>query len=365
MRTHEWKQMLTLCLLLGLVASIGFLAQPTRALDIQDITQALPNTSAVEASLPLADDLMHNTFIGKTLGAAAPASGIVVLPSATNEPDNVRQLAALQEATTKQFKDDGKEAERSNDRKQQVATITDLEALPDLLTVDFGEDSDTPEANLRTVYNSELEEAGFYFNDTEVFRFRSTIGDLSPYLRSKQVANRLSQHMGGSLTYRDVHLDFQDDGNYNLMLGKNIITVVDQETADSAEQSLRSMAKCWMKELRSAMGEESTVVKSVFNQKNGRYLGHGQASWYGPGFHGRTAADGSRFNMYAMTAAHKTLPFGTQVRVTNTRNGKSCIVRITDRGPYAHGRVIDLSKAAAKEIGVLATGVASVKLEKI
>lgn len=70
------------------------------------------------------------------------------------------------------------------------------------------------------------------------------------------------------------------------------------------------------------------------------------ASWYGPGFHGRLTANGERYNMHALTAAHKTLPFGTEVKVTNVKNGKSVVVRINDRGPFAKGRTIDLSKAA-------------------
>lgn len=73
------------------------------------------------------------------------------------------------------------------------------------------------------------------------------------------------------------------------------------------------------------------------------------ASWYGPGFHGRKTANGERFNQNAMTAAHKTLPFGTMVRVSHGK--KSVTVRINDRGPYVRGRSIDLSKAAARAIG--------------
>lgn len=73
------------------------------------------------------------------------------------------------------------------------------------------------------------------------------------------------------------------------------------------------------------------------------------ASWYGPGFHGRTTANGERFNQYAMTAAHKHLPFGTLVRVTH--KGRSVTVRINDRGPFIRGRSIDLSKGAARAIG--------------
>ena len=89
----------------------------------------------------------------------------------------------------------------------------------------------------------------------------------------------------------------------------------------------------------------------------------GWASWYGPGFHGRLSANGERYNQYAMTAAHKTLPFDTIVRVTNLNNGSSVIVRINDRGPYIPGRVIDLSSAAASVLGMIESGVAPVKVE--
>ena len=90
----------------------------------------------------------------------------------------------------------------------------------------------------------------------------------------------------------------------------------------------------------------------------------GIASWYGDGaWHGEITANGERFNMNAMTAAHKTLPFGTRVRVTNPRNGRSVTVRINDRGPFIKGRTIDLSRGAAKRIGMIARGHARVKLD--
>lgn len=96
-----------------------------------------------------------------------------------------------------------------------------------------------------------------------------------------------------------------------------------------------------------------------------RSLGTGIASYYGKRFHGRTTANGERFNMRALTAAHKTLPFGTKVRVTNPRNGRSVVVRINDRGPYAGGRAIDLSRAAAEEIGLIRAGHGKVELEVV
>lgn len=75
-------------------------------------------------------------------------------------------------------------------------------------------------------------------------------------------------------------------------------------------------------------------------------LAAGIASWYGPGFHGKRTASGAIYNMYALTAAHKTLPFGSKVKVTNLENKKSVVLKITDRGPFTPGRVIDVSKKA-------------------
>ncbi|WP_457679850.1 septal ring lytic transglycosylase RlpA family protein [Thermovibrio sp.] len=88
----------------------------------------------------------------------------------------------------------------------------------------------------------------------------------------------------------------------------------------------------------------------------------GIASWYGPGFHGSRTASGEIYNMYKLTAAHKTLPLGTYVKVINLENGKSVIVKINDRGPFVKGRIIDLSYAAAKRLGMLKKGTAKVKI---
>ncbi|MEZ0606199.1 septal ring lytic transglycosylase RlpA family protein [Paraburkholderia sp. IW21] len=89
----------------------------------------------------------------------------------------------------------------------------------------------------------------------------------------------------------------------------------------------------------------------------------GRASWYGRGFHGRRTANGERYNMHALTAAHRTLPLGSYVRVTNPANSRSVVVRINDRGPYARGRVIDLSMAAATALEMRHAGTARVKIE--
>lgn len=93
------------------------------------------------------------------------------------------------------------------------------------------------------------------------------------------------------------------------------------------------------------------------------YREEGMASWYGPGFHGKSTANGERFDSNALTAAHRTLPMPSMVRVTNLKNGKTAIVRVNDRGPFAHNRIIDLSKAAAQKIDMIGSGVAEVRVE--
>jgi rare lipoprotein A len=96
-----------------------------------------------------------------------------------------------------------------------------------------------------------------------------------------------------------------------------------------------------------------------------KYSNIGLASWYGSDFQGKKTASGRLFDMNAFTAAHKFLPFGTIVKVVNLRNGKGVIVSVIDRGPFSKKRIIDLSHAAAKSIGLLKRGIAKVKIEVI
>ena len=91
----------------------------------------------------------------------------------------------------------------------------------------------------------------------------------------------------------------------------------------------------------------------------------GKASWYGSRFHGRKTASGERYDMNAMTAAHRTLPIPSYARVTNTKNGKSVIVRVNDRGPFHGSRVMDVSKAAAQKLGFISQGTAHIKIEQV
>ncbi|HZJ95312.1 MAG TPA: septal ring lytic transglycosylase RlpA family protein [Thiopseudomonas sp.] len=105
------------------------------------------------------------------------------------------------------------------------------------------------------------------------------------------------------------------------------------------------------------------LLGACSTQRSSAAVISGQASWYGAQHHGKTTASGEPFNQHALTAAHRSLAFGTRVKVTNTLNNQSVTVRINDRGPYSKGRIIDLSRAAAKKINIINTGVAPVHLQ--
>ena len=94
----------------------------------------------------------------------------------------------------------------------------------------------------------------------------------------------------------------------------------------------------------------------------GPYYEVGIASWYGPGFHGNLTANGETYDMHGVSAAHKTLPFGTVVRVIELDTRRSIVVRINDRGPFVEGRIIDLSKGAAEELGIVDKGITKIGL---
>lgn len=110
-----------------------------------------------------------------------------------------------------------------------------------------------------------------------------------------------------------------------------------------------------------------TVKENTVNTSAVKLIDRGtiKASWYGPRFHGKFTANGEVYDQMALTAAHKSLSFGTLLKITNPKNGKSVIVRINDRGPYIEGRELDLSKGAAIELEILEKGVARVKVQEV
>lgn len=150
------------------------------------------------------------------------------------------------------------------------------------------------------------------------------------------------------------------------LLSSSIVTVANAVTL---EQNSTEITKSL--DLQNREREQNLLTNESLNWSTNQpvqiaqQVYRGGASWYGPGFHGRLTANGETFNSNHLTAAHRTLPFGTRLRVTNLNNGRTVVVRINDRGPFIKGRIIDLSAAAARQIRMIESGVASVKVEVI
>lgn len=140
--------------------------------------------------------------------------------------------------------------------------------------------------------------------------------------------------------------------------------VLPAESATTAELALRELVEPAVEEVQPLKPATPLLpIATPASDPRIRSVSRGEASWYGPGFYGNHTASGEVLRPGTLTAAHRTLPFGTRVRVTNLWNGRSAVVRINDRGPFHGSRVIDLAHGAARELGVVASGTASVKLE--
>ena len=205
--------------------------------------------------------------------------------------------------------------------------------------------------------------ASLFVNGSEILRFHGTVNNQTAHERVSTVASMLHQKLlDDSANMARILPRSQNLGT--VMIGATPLVSVDACTASATKEHPEHLAFLYASRLRHALGQpalfspfrhpapdtasESPVV--AYKKTGKRQMG--VASWYGGIFHGRRTASGKRFNQFAMTAAHRTLPFGTLVRVVNQRNHKSCVVQITDRGPYAHGRIIDLSRGAAQAIGM-------------
>ena len=146
---------------------------------------------------------------------------------------------------------------------------------------------------------------------------------------------------------------------YKMILVLSVIGLVGFTIATTERES--SISLVLTEEFAPVPNRSSNNLLTILYKDRGTM----RASWYGPRFHGRFTANGEIYNQNAMTAAHKSMKFGTILRITNQRNNKSVIVRINDRGPYIPGRQIDLSKAAAEELDVIKNGVKKLKIEEI
>lgn len=231
--------------------------------------------------------------------------------------------------------------------------------------------------------NPDDQSASLFINQQEVVKLRYELGGISPEIRMKLVKDRLNRFLaeGDPVDIKPG----EHQGEVVIKMGDNVLLTVSDSMAEALELKPEDLAFVWTNQIRQSLGEEPlsksesiataapipaawsipTVKKHIKPVMPVISNPSGMASWYGVPFHGRRTASGEPYNMYAYTAAHKTLPFHTRVKVTNMHNGKSVVVRINDRGPYAHGRVLDLSKQAASEIGLLRSGTAPIKMEVV
>jgi hypothetical protein len=187
------------------------------------------------------------------------------------------------------------------------------------------------------------------------------IGDIASDVTGSKIAQKL----------RTLILEQQlEPSQLQPLIGKNfvgvghrddVLFIVDETMRSHPEVPATLVAVQWINNLRQAFDEKPLELADIQMAAEGLAETsdtlYGTASWYGPGFHGRKTANGEIFNENALTAAHKTLPFNTYLRITNRMNGKSIVVRINDRGPYIGKRSIDLSRAAAQCLGSTNRGV--------
>ncbi len=217
-----------------------------------------------------------------------------------------------------------------------------------------------------------------FFNSTSLLDSGSP--DDSPVSRATAIAAKINQmHRNGTDASKitvtwDSKAKSSTGDRYLIKTDTTILAVIDGQTLlPDSTRNLEKDALHATNRLRRLLGD-ATPLREVAGKPARRQeiaFGSfsirltGMASWYGPGLHGNPCASGETFNQNAMTAAHRTLPFGTRVLVTNLDNGQSVVVRINDRGPFHSSRIIDLSTAAARVIGVVQTGVAPVRLDVI
>ncbi|MFA6990409.1 MAG: septal ring lytic transglycosylase RlpA family protein [Candidatus Gastranaerophilaceae bacterium] len=213
-----------------------------------------------------------------------------------------------------------------------------------------------------------------YVNNKQAIWLMKGSTDYSAKFRAEKIVDSLQKFVDQNNNPRLIR-PVNHGRDVLIKAGNSVLVTADTANARALGVSTHELAYTWANEIRVALGapkilkDYSSVSRGTYTLDFQRkYIGtkqSGLASWYGGRFNGRKTSDGSRFNTTEFTAAHKTLPFGTLVKVSNLHNGKSCVVKINDRGPFVHNRIIDLSKASASQIGVLSRGVANVQIEVI
>lgn len=226
------------------------------------------------------------------------------------------------------------------------------------------------------VFKKTKQDKGYvvYINNKQAMWFVKGTEDSSAQLRAQKATEQIQRFINENNNPKIIR-PIKNGKNVLIKAGNTVLATADPINAKAFGVSVHELAYTWANATRIALGAPK-MIKDYSQASRGaysldfqrKYLGKkqfGLASWYGGFFHGQRASDGSRYNKEEFTAAHKTLPFGTLVKVTNLKTNKTCVVKITDRGPYVGDRIIDLSRASATELGTLARGVARVQLEII
>lgn len=223
----------------------------------------------------------------------------------------------------------------------------------------------SPEFSSRVWMENDTEIAAVSINGKDLITFRSRAGSNAASEEADDLAAELQDIVSDKNFDPALLLPAKDGDKAAIKLGAqtacSFVPMTGKGKCESG-QSLETSLKV-VNGLRLALGapvlpnnlpdlsDKNAIANAGFS---------GQASWYGPKFHGRKTSDGSRFDMEKMTAAHKTLPFGTKLLVMNRKTGDSCVVSVNDRGPFIGNRVLDLSRGAARKLNMLGAGVAMV-----
>ncbi len=211
--------------------------------------------------------------------------------------------------------------------------------------------------------------AAVSLNGKDLITYKGVVNGATAEQRAEDLAAKLKDLLDDNKLDANKLLPSRDGNFAAIKVDGNTILKFDASNIDGNKNTLEQGFNV-VNAIRSALGAAAlpqTFLKisefagqspMVMKAKGNCFSGH--ASWYGGKFHGRKAADGSRYDQDGLTAAHRSLPFGTKLLVMNRRTGQSCVVQVNDRGPFVGDRVIDLSRGAARQLNMLSSGVAMV-----
>ncbi|MGF1491366.1 MAG: septal ring lytic transglycosylase RlpA family protein [Microcoleaceae cyanobacterium] len=328
---------------------------------------------------------MKYAFLGSLIALSLAPVGLTQLRqdeqvqangTTVEESNSVSDAAPTPEVTPSLETSEAGEAVKVGEYQSEATAAPDAEAIATIYTHEL-EQSPAATLYIRDIpFLTFISPAKFSDGDDEADLIKlpeHSDPDDHPVARASALAaqlNRLHRHAVDPNTI-EVSWDDEQERYVIEMFGEQLVamdsrTQLPDTTDNVAEDALQATNRLRrllgnappLTEIANAPQPEELIARNPVYK-----VLEGVASWYGSGFHGRLTANGEIYNQYEMTAAHRSLPFGTEVRVTNQDTGLSTVVRINDRGPYISGRIIDLSAAAAQAIGLANTGIAPVTVE--